>query len=68
MNYVKMIRDDVFKGIDDTLYMCLLQAGDRADVEADIMGMIIKQEIAQYTDDAVKRVKQAVKGGEPNDP
>ena len=67
MNYAKLIRDDVFKGIDDTFYILMVQAGDRAAAEADIMGMIIKREIARYTDDAVKRVKQAAKGGASND-
>jgi hypothetical protein len=67
MNYAKMIRDDVFKGIDDTLYVCLLQAGERAAVEADVLGMILKRELSRYTDEAVQRVKKAVKGDKTDD-
>lgn len=67
MNYAKMIREDVFRGIDDTLYVLMLQAGDQAAAEADVMGMILKQELTQYTDDAVRRVKKAVKGEKTDD-
>lgn len=67
MDYIKSIRDEVYQGIDDTLYVCLLQAGDRAAAEADIMGSILKRELTKYTDDAVRRVKASLKGGEGHD-
>lgn len=67
MDYAKMIRKEIFDGIDDTLYVCLLQAGDRAAAEADIMGSILKRELARYTDDAVRRVKASLKGGDRHD-
>lgn len=67
MDYTKMIREDIFRGIDDTLYVVMLQAGDRAAVDADIMGSIIKREIGRYTDNAVRRVKAALKGGNDHD-
>lgn len=68
MNYAKIIRKEIFDGIDDTLYVCLLQAGERAAVEMDIIGMIIKREISRYTDDAVRRAKESLtEGGESND-
>lgn len=67
MNYIKIIRDDVFRGIDDTLYVCMIQAGDRAAAEADIMGLVLKRELTRYTDDAVRRIKQSMKGGGNHD-
>lgn len=67
MNYAKMIREDVFRGIDDTLYVLMLSAGENAAAEADIMGLILKQEIVRYTDDAVNRVKKALKGVQQHD-
>ena len=67
MNYAKIIRKEIFDGIDDTLYVCMLQAGDKAAFEADVMGMILKRELTRYTDDAVRRVKEALKGGEHRD-
>jgi hypothetical protein len=67
MNYAKNICQKIFDGIDDTLYACMLQAGEKAAVEADVMGMILKRELTQYTDDAVRRVKEALKGGERRD-
>lgn len=67
MDYAKIIRKEIFDGIDDTLYVLMLQAGDRAAVDADIMGSIIKREIGRYTDDAVRRVKAGLKGGDRHD-
>ena len=67
MDYAKIIRKEIFDGIDDTLYVCLLQAGDRAAAEADIMGSILKRELTRYTDDAVRRVKASLRGGEGHD-
>ena len=68
MNYAKLIRDEVYKGIDDTLYVCMVQAGECAGecaaAEVDVMGMILKRELARYTDDAVCRAKASLKGGE----
>lgn len=67
MDYAKIIRKEIFNGIDDTLYVCLLQAGDRAAAEADIMGSILKRELTRYTDAAVRRVKASLKGGDRHD-
>jgi hypothetical protein len=67
MNYAKIIREDVFRGIDDTLYVLMLSAGENAAAEADVMGLILKQEITRYTDDAIKRLKKALKGVQEHD-
>jgi hypothetical protein len=65
MNYNKIINEKIFSSIDRTFYDLVQQAGDEAAVQADIMGFILRQNINEYINEAVKNIRESV-GGDSN--
>ncbi|MBQ3330293.1 MAG: hypothetical protein IJG87_03845 [Ruminococcus sp.] len=65
MNYEKIISPEIFKQIDRTFYDLVQQTGDKAAVQADIMGFILRRKIDEYINEAVKNIRQSI-GGDSN--